>query len=222
MDKLRIHKIFETPIYIYEEPEFLYVDKLCNKYITEGRKLNKQLIKNREKHYKSKIGDFGLSHASHSLLNDNSFKDFGKFVGQTSYNLLESQGYNLKDYRVDFTEMWVQEFAAKGGGHQRVHVHQNSHLSGFYFLKASEKTSYPMFHDPRPGAMMTKLPLKENFTSLSMINADIKPKPGMFIFFNSYLPHEFIVDPGIQPFRFIHFNLVALPNKYFQDELSKK
>ena len=35
--------------------------------------------------------------------------------------------------------------------------------------------------------------------------------------FNSYLPHEFKVDSGIDAFRFIHFNLkatqVQLPEK---------
>ena len=29
------------------------------------------------------------------------------------------------------------------------------------FLKCSEKTSYPIFHDPRPGAEMTKLFMKD-------------------------------------------------------------
>jgi len=37
-----------------------------------------------------------------------------------------------------------------------------------------------------------------------------KPKPGTLMLFNSYLPHQFAVDPGIEPFRFIHFNLSAI------------
>ena len=40
------------------------------------------------------------------------------------------------------------------------HVHWDNHISGFYFLKCSDKTSYPIFHDPRAG-MMTKLPQKD-------------------------------------------------------------
>ena len=31
------------------------------------------------------------------------------------------------------------------------------------------------------------------------------------IFFPSYLPHMYIVDPGVEPFRFIHFNCQAIP-----------
>ena len=37
-----------------------------------------------------------------------------------------------------------------------------------------------------------------------------KPKPGTLMLFNSYLPHHFAVDHGIDPFRFIHFNLSAV------------
>ena len=35
--------------------------------------------------------------------------------------------------------------------------------------------------------------------------------PGTLLMFNSYLPHEFKVDNGIDAFRFIHFNIKATP-----------
>ena len=217
---MKVHKLFETNLYVVEEPKFLYLDKALEKYVKEAKKLSKPNIKTREKLYKKKIGDFGLSHPSVSLLDEPKIKDFGSYVGQTSYNILESQGFDMSKQRVDFNELWVQEFSKNGGGHQRVHIH-HAHMSGFYFLKASDRTSYPIFHDPRPGAMMTKLPFKDPQTT-SMSQCNIKPKPGQFRFFNSYLPHEFVVDPGVEPFRFIHFNLISLPEKYFKHELSKK
>jgi uncharacterized protein (TIGR02466 family) len=219
--QIKKHNLFETPLYHLKEPKFLNLNKVCNKYIKEGKEYSKPIIKKREKLYKKKIGDFGISHASTTLLEEPKIKKFGEFVGQITVNILESQGYNLSKHRVDFSELWVQEFGKNGGGHQRVHTHY-SHISGFYFLKCSEKTSYPIFHDPRPGAMMIKLPFKEPVQSCTITQADLRPEPGDFIFFNSYLPHEFVVDPGVEPFRFIHFNLVCLPEKYFQHEFSKK
>lgn len=36
------------------------------------------------------------------------------------------------------------------------------------------------------------------------------PKPGTFVFFNSYIGHEFVVDHGMEPFRFIYFNVQAV------------
>ena len=37
-----------------------------------------------------------------------------------------------------------------------------------------------------------------------------KPKPGSLIFFPAYVPHQFVVDNGVDDFRFIHFNLQAV------------
>ena len=105
-----------------------------------------------------------------------------------------------------------QEFASQGGGHHDTHIHWNNHISGFYFLKCSDKTSAPMFHDPRAGKMMTQLPEKDkNIVTLATEKVLLKPVPGTMMFFNSFLPHQFIVDNGVEPFRFIHFNLQAIP-----------
>ena len=57
--------------------------------------------------------------------------------------------------------MWVQDFAKKGAGHHTLHTHWNGHISGFFFLKANEKTSMPVFEDPRPGHVMNLLPQKD-------------------------------------------------------------
>ena len=68
-------------------------------------------------------------------------------------------------------------------------------------------------HDPRAGAMMTKLPQKDtNRVSPMSDSIHYKPKPGTLIFFPAYVPHEFAVDMGVDTFRFIHFNLQAVRN----------
>ena len=120
-------------------------------------------------------------------------------------------GYDLKDYEIFLTELWVQEFNEKGGGYHESHVHYDNHISGFYFLKCSDKTSYPIFHDPRPAKLMTQLPLKDekNITS-GTDKINYTPKPGTILFFPSYINHEYPMDKGIETFRFIHFNLQAV------------
>jgi hypothetical protein len=37
-----------------------------------------------------------------------------------------------------------------------------------------------------------------------------KPQPGALILFPAFLEHQFVMDLGIEPFRFIHFNLQAV------------
>ena len=81
-----------------------------------------------------------------------------------------------------------------------------------YFLKASERTSMPLFEDPRPGNMMNLLPEKDK-TKVTYASSQINymAKPGRVMFFPSYMPHQYIVDMGYEPFRFIHWNCQAIP-----------
>ena len=203
-----IKNYFNTSIWFEEKLDFLKsLNKASNKYINEARKKNKEHIK--------KHGDFGISHHSKSLLTDNNFLDFKKYVGQKSLEYLDIQGFDISQYQSMFSEMWVQEFSKRGGGHHSAHIHWNQHVSGFYFLKCSDRTSYPIFHEPRTGARTTKLKMKSNnnaaFNGSELIH--FKPKPGMLIIFPGYLEHEYAVDFGIEPFRFIHWNIQAVPKE---------
>jgi uncharacterized protein (TIGR02466 family) len=203
---MQINNYFQTPIWVEHKPEFIKsLNKFSNKYIIEARRRNKDFI--------SKNGDFGISHHSTPLLLDNNFLDFRNYVGQKSWEFLDWQGFDMSQYTTMFSEMWVQEFAKKGGGHHSAHIHWNQHVSGFYFLKCSEKTSYPVFHEPKTGARATKLKMKpSDKIRHGTETVNYYPKPGSLIIFPGYLEHEFAVDHGKDAFRFIHFNIIAIPN----------
>jgi uncharacterized protein (TIGR02466 family) len=199
---------FQTPIWTADAPMFLKnAIKVTDKYIKKADKILKENLKKQPK-WKKDIGTFGSSKHSETFLNDPKIKELIDFIGQRSYEFLNWQGFNLQNHSLHFTEFWVQEFSEKGGGHHDTHVHWNQHVSGFYFLKCSEKTSYPVFHDPRSGAEMTKLFVKDQSKiTLASNQIHYKPKPGTMIIFPGYVPHQFSVDAGLDPFRFIHFNL---------------
>jgi uncharacterized protein (TIGR02466 family) len=206
-----IEEYFKTPIWIEEKPEFINsLNKASNQYIKDAKKRQKDHIKEH--------GDFGVSYHSTPLTLDNRFLDFRNYIGQKSWEFLDWQGFDMQEYQTIFSEMWVQEFAKKGGGHHSAHIHWNQHVSGFYFLKCSDKTSYPIFHEPRTGARATKLKMKSNdgmFHGTELVN--FKPKPGTLIIFPGYLEHEYAVDFGIEPFRFIHWNIQAVPKGMAKD-----
>ena len=207
-----INNYFTTSIWTEDKPEFVKsLNKASNKYINEARKRNKEHIK--------KFGDFGISHHSTPLLNDNDFRDFRDYIGLKSWEYLDHQGYDMSQYTTLFSELWVQEFSKKGGGHHSAHIHWNQHVSGFYFLKCSDKTSFPIFHEPRTGARTTKLKMKPDIQGdwggHELIN--IRPKPGTLIIFPGYLEHEYAVDYGKEPFRFIHWNIQTLPKEMAKD-----
>ena len=209
---------FQTPVYSIMKPEFLdKAIKATDKFIDSAVKDKQTELKERKKWLGNKdylkVKDHGMSYHSTPINGDPGLKELEQYIGATSLNLMNEWGYDMEQYSMFFTEFWVQEFAKNGGGHHDTHVHWDNHISGFYFLKCSDKTSYPIFHDPRHGAMMTKLPLKDGKRVSPMSDQLFyRVKPGQLIFFPAYVPHQFAVDAGVEPFRFIHFNLQAVRN----------
>jgi uncharacterized protein (TIGR02466 family) len=210
--KLNLEQYFSCPIWWVDEPSFVdKLNKASDPYIEASKKNLKEAIDKRNKDFGNK-GDMGHVFHSTTLIGDLNFKQIQDYIGATSHNLLNEMGFDLTNYQVFTTELWVQEFAKKGAGHHTLHTHWNGHISGFYFLKASEKTSMPLFEDPRPGNVMNLLPEKDK-SKITYATSQVhyKVKPGRMIFFPSYLPHQYIVDMGYEPFRFIHFNCQAIP-----------
>jgi|TARA_R110002020_G_scaffold242846_3_gene456320 uncharacterized protein (TIGR02466 family) len=203
---------FQCPIWFADAPEFVKdLNQASNKYIEVAKKNLKKDIDKRNK----KFGDKkDMGHVFHStpLVGDPSFLELQNYIGATAHNLLVEMGFSLDNHQVFLTEMWVQEFAKHGGGHHTLHTHWNGHMSGFYFLKCSERTSRPVFEDPRAGNVMNLLPQKD-LTKITYASSQInyQVKPGRIIFFPSYLPHQYVVDVGYEPFRFIHWNCQAIP-----------
>jgi uncharacterized protein (TIGR02466 family) len=205
---MHIQQVFKSVIWTDLKLDFLKsLDKASNKYIREAKKTKEA------KQYIKKFGDFGRSFHSGTLLNDTDFWDLKRYINQKALEYLNHQGYDMSFYDLFFSELWVQEFAKKGGGHHSAHIHWNQHVSGFYFLKCSEKTSHPVFHDPRTGARATKLRMRDDAKGLwpGTETVNFHPKPGTLLLFPGYMEHEFSVDPGFEPFRFIHFNIQAIP-----------
>jgi uncharacterized protein (TIGR02466 family) len=191
---------FSSNIYFVEKTNWVndYV-KYTDPYILDAKKNVKD--------------DIGISYHSAPLTKDENFNELKIFICEQSKNILNEQGYDLKNYKFLVKDLWVQEFSERGGGHHNSHVHSNTHINGFFFLKCSPNTSYPIFHDPRLYKRIIDLDQKNiNLISDASYEINVKPKNGLLIFFNSYLEHQFVVDKGIDPFRFIHFNIQVVPN----------
>ena len=220
--KLNLEHYFSSPVWWADETKFIKkLNKASDKYIKDAQKRLKKDIDKRNKEFGNK-GDMGHVFHSTSLIGDPKFKQLQDYIGATCYNLLDEMGFDLSNYQIFVTELWVQEFAKKGAGHHTLHTHWNGHMSGFYFLKASEATSMPVFEDPRPGNVMNLLPEKDKSKiSLASSQFHYRAKPGRMIFFPSYMPHLYSVDMGYEPFRFIHWNCQAIP-KGALDVIQKK
>ena len=136
---------FSCPVYTIEKPEWVSkIDKACDKHIKEAYKREKPKQQQRKKdlgtkHYNA-VKDHGMSYHSGPIERDPALKEFVDYCGNTAWNILDGQGFDMTKYTMYFTECWVQEFSKNGGGHHNTHIHSDNHISGFYYLKCSPNT----------------------------------------------------------------------------------
>lgn len=207
---------FSSPIYYEQKDEWTNnLNYLTDPYIARARKDreedNKKLL---TVGYKN---DIGQTYHSEALEADEDFRFFHNYMAQKSRWVLDDMGYNMENYDLIFTESWVQEFSFNGAGHHWFHTHPNCHISGFFFLKASDKTSKPMFQDPRTAHVPLKLKEKDSnkiTNANDMVHYNVKP--GSLMLFPAYMSHAYQVDHGIEPFRFIHINMRAIEKDVLQ------
>jgi uncharacterized protein (TIGR02466 family) len=202
---------FKTPMWVEEKPKWVKpLNKLCDVYIKDAKDLNKDKIE-------KKGSDFGIVHHSYELTGHTELKKYHDYIGGKSWEFLDWMGYDLKNHSLVFKDFWVQEFPKDGGGNHNSHIHSNNHVSGFFYLKVDKDGSVPVFHDPRPASVMSALPEKneEDITYASK-SFYWKPKPGTLIIMPAYLNHEYVVSRN-DPFRFIHFNLQAIDNRFIKN-----
>ena len=115
--QLQREDLFRCPLWFADEPAFVNkLNQASDKYIEESKKNLKKDIDERNKKYGDK-GDMGHVFHSTSLIGDPNFLDLQNYIGATAHNLLIEMGFDLTNYQLFTTEMWVQEFAKKGGGH---------------------------------------------------------------------------------------------------------
>ncbi len=201
---------FASPVYIEEKLEWLnQLDSLSDPFIKHAREEQKE---NNEKRktlgYKN---DIGMTYHSSPLEPDENFRFFHDYVAQKSRWCLDDMGYDMNNYNMIYTESWVQEFSFNGAGHHWFHTHGNNHISGFYFLKCGPNSSKPFFQDPRVAHVPLKLKEKDS-TKITNANdlVNFNVKPGTLMLFPAYMSHAYMVDHGIEPFRFIHINMRAI------------
>jgi uncharacterized protein (TIGR02466 family) len=199
MTQLSAQPHFSTPIYSVHDESFL----------TDIKRISEASL-NKAKNERGFNENFPV------LMSENFFaapeaRNFSDFVGQSSWQILKEQGYAMDSMVVQFTEMWTQRH------HKHSLMEQHSHrfgsqIVGFYFLEVPEEAPRALFYDPRISRLHSSLPEADpaQLTSASSI-VNYEPKPGLFIFTNSWLAHSFTKNITSEPFSFVHFNLTVAP-----------
>ena len=112
---------FKSPIWFADAPEFVAeLNQASDPWIKKAKKnIQDEMKKSKVKWPK---GDFGSVYHSHSLIGQPAFRKLQDYIGITTANLLLEQGFDLTNHQIFITELWVQGFSSKGGGHHTLHT----------------------------------------------------------------------------------------------------
>jgi hypothetical protein len=195
-DQFKQFDYFASSVYVLEKPEFLdSVNEVSDEYLENSRK------KDPTSH------EIDLVRMTSHYFNEERIKDFSKYVAQTSWNILQNQGYAMQDNNTYFLEMWTQEHHKSSGMDQHVHG-LNAQIVAFYFLNDPKDSSKVVFHDPRSAKLVTNLPEQDiNNVTSSSIMINFEPKAGTLLLTNNYLPHSFSRHKSDKPLRFVHMTI---------------
>lgn len=190
---------FSSVVYTIEKPEFLKDAMLASNELLEQAKKARP------------INDTYPSVMSSSMSGLSLVAGLERFIAESAWIILDNQGYKMDGLLAYVSEFWAQEHFKYSGMEQHVHPH-GVVISGFYFLTSPDDGCMVEIHDPRPGKVQASLPFKD-LSKVGEANNSlfIKPKPGMFVFTNSWLPHSFTRNSSDESVKFIHFNVSVRP-----------
>ena len=193
MEHLEQMNVFVSTIYVIQKPEFLEPVKLVSDRYLEQVKDGSQLTMS---------GDYS---------GDPEVAEFARYVSQTAWNILSSQGYEMESLVTMFTEMWTQQYQTAASMDQHFHG-AGSQVTAFYFLKVPENSNQLIVYDPRSAKVIINLREKDpKKISHASPHIFLTPKEGMLIFTNAWLPHSFTRNGSQEPMEFIHMNLTVMP-----------
>jgi hypothetical protein len=206
-DEFKQYDYFASSVYELKKPNFLEsVNKVSDEYLIKARILEPL----------DKIHPVMMTE---HYFNDERIKDFSSYVAQTAWNILQSQGYAMKDNQTFFSEMWTQEHHKSSDMHPHIHGN-NTQIVAFYFLDTPKDSSKLVFHDSRLAKVISNLP-EENVNNATIASSMVNftPEAGTLILTNSYIPHSFSRHKSEQPLKFIHMSIGVsrIPNNHIPE-----
>lgn len=157
-----------------------------------------------QKYYAAAQNGSYVAQTAH-MANDPDLKFLVDYLLLAGDTILREQGYDMNKYELYLSGLWGQDVKCMTG--TNVHLHKNSQICGWFFLKTPEGGSYPVYHDPRMNKQMIELdyvhgPELTNASSYVHFN---NVKPGTFLFANSWMQHQLTPNTSQAETKSIHF-----------------
>lgn len=101
------------------------------------------------------------------------------------------------DVKPKLDSLWAN--ILRGSGHHSAHIHPHSILSGTLYVEVPKGSGAIRFEDPRLPLMMAAPPRTDSFVT-------VEPRPGLLLFWESWLRHEVLPGAGRAERLSISFN----------------
>jgi uncharacterized protein (TIGR02466 family) len=194
--------VFPTYIYTGTLPGAAKLNKDLIKEIATLAKIDGIGQKWSSKNYK---GGYS-SYASMTKLHRTSpnFNELGDKLKAHVKKFAAKLNWDLMGRKLEMTTCWANSMGH--AAHHTLHSHPLSVLSGVYYVSVPKGSSPLKIEDPRMGFLMNSPPRKASAPAIEQNYLLIKPKPGDFVLFESWVRHEVPPHRVRQPRLSISFN----------------
>jgi len=126
------------------------------------------------------------------------------FIPISIFQTMVEMNVDLSKCRLKIDKVWAN--VNRPGSYNKSHQHNDSFLSGVYYLKVPENSGSIYFEDPRNLWCLLQASYTEN-NSFSRMEVEYEPKEGMVILFPSYLSHRVDINNSNKDRISISFNV---------------
>ena len=137
-----------------------------------------------------------------NLLEKTAFHPLRDFIFNEAIHFAEFNKLDIQKFPLKLTESWVNIHSTDN--YQEPHVHQNSIISGVYYVKVPETSGAFVLHSPYKYTMVTP-PLTAH-VPVTAYSQEISPEEGLAIFFRSFVEHSVRSNKSKQDRISISFN----------------
>lgn len=154
-------------------------------------------------------------YTSYGSLNDlptraSVFGDLKRRLDRHAAAFAEELAFDLGRRRLKLDSLWVNVLRAAGrgggGASHSGHIHPHSVLSGTLYVTTPPGAGAIRFEDPRLAMMMAAPPRRPDAPEPRRSFVTVDPRPGMLLFWESWLRHEVIAGTSKEPRISISFN----------------
>ncbi|MBM4302791.1 MAG: hypothetical protein FJ112_00525 [Deltaproteobacteria bacterium] len=200
--KLKINPLFPTLVGTGNLPNFKSLNTKMAKDIETLAKTDKMGQKWSQENYRGGYTSYSSIYDLH--LRYPSFSQFEDELQPFAKDFAKSQGWNLHDFELRMTHLWVNIMPEHT--YHTLHFHPHSDISGAYYLQTPPFSVPLKIEDPRMNFYMNA-PTRENPTQASKdLYYNLQAKPGDFVMFESWLRHEVPPNQSKRPRISLSFN----------------